>query len=82
MSAERLEPPDQPSKQPNDQKEHDTKQATAQKRVLASLPVFVERTNAKNPGNPFSYLTPKERARKLVQLWAEIARSVKRNQHS
>jgi hypothetical protein len=83
VSSERLEPPDQSSRQPDGQKEHNDNRATAKRGLLASLKVIVERTNTRNPGNPFSYLTAKERARKLVQLWAEIARSLrKRSQHS
>lgn len=53
-------------------------------RAVCAMPVRVERAKARNPANPFSYLSAKKRARKLVQLWAEIARSIctKRNQHS
>lgn len=90
MSAERLDS-NQSAKQPGEEKERElqrqtpaTVRGTAKNRAVCALPVRVERANAKNLANPFSYLSAKERVRKLVQLWAEIARGLctKRNQHS
>jgi hypothetical protein len=87
VSSDRLDLPNQSAKLPDGHKEGElqkqnsaTPTGNARKCAVCDLPVRVERANAKNPGNPFSYLDTKQRARKLLELWVEIARA-KRNQH-
>lgn len=39
---------------------------------LRDIPVEIVQTKHRNPANPYSYLTPKERAERLAKLWHEM----------
>ncbi|MCZ7608419.1 MAG: hypothetical protein M5U25_20735 [Planctomycetota bacterium] len=39
---------------------------------LGSIPVEIVHAKGRNPANPYSYLTPQERAERIAKLWHEM----------
>ncbi|MBE7492915.1 MAG: hypothetical protein HS108_14335 [Planctomycetes bacterium] len=66
-------PPPKMPHSPAPQAEERSAKNGKSRRDMGDLPVEVVQAKVRNPANPYSYLTPQERAERLAKLWHEMS---------